>query len=167
MLKIAFSPLLALALVGAGSTGCVPHNPPVVPIPGVTIGHVTQALLVRNATTSPLILLPSLRFPSDPKITLAPGRSQRLEFAVTEEQNVGDNAVSEIVLDETKTSHYLRQPETDLVLRARFGSESRTKEIRIGLGKCLLHEQPPAGGRPVNVNRQPEPGVPFVRLCPE
>jgi hypothetical protein len=134
----------------------------------VTVGNTAgEALLVSNATAAPLILLPSQLHASDPEVTLAPGQSKRLEFAFTEEKNVGDNAVSEIVLDDKRSSHYLRQPETDLVLRARFGSATRAKEIRIGIGKCLLHEQPPAAGHPVKVDRPPVPGVPFVRLCPE
>lgn len=168
MLKIAVSPLIALALFCAGSTGCIKQNPPIKPIENVTVGHTTgEALLVSNATAAPLILLPSQLHAADPEVTLAPGQSKRLDFAVTEEKNKGDNVVSEIVLDDGHSSHYVRQAETDLILRARFGSASRAKEIRIGIGKCLLHEQPPPAGHPVKVDRMPSPGIPFVRLCPE
>ena len=170
MLKTAFSPLIALtlALAFAGTPGCVSQNPPVKPIENITVGHTTgEALLVSNATTAPLILLPSQLHAAYPEVILAPGQSKRLEFALTEEQNKGDNKVSEIVLDDKNSSHYLRQPETDLVLRARFGSARAAKEIRIGIGQCLLHEQPPKGGHPVPVDRMPSPGIPFVRLCPE
>jgi hypothetical protein len=154
MLKTAFSPLIALTLVlaFAGSTGCVSHNPSVKPIPNITVGHTTgEALLVRNATAAPLILLPSQLHAAEPEVVLAPGQSKRLEFALTEEQNKDDPKVSEIVLDEKNSSHYLRQPDTDLVLRARFGSARARKEIRIGIGQCLLHAQAPTGGYPVPV----------------
>ena len=168
MLKTAFTPLIALALVCAGSTGCISQNPSVKPIQNVTVGQTAgEALLVSNATTSALILLPSQLHATDAEVTLAPGQSKRLEFALTEERNVGDNNVSEIVLDDKHSSHYVRQAETDLVLRARFGSARSAKEIRIGIGQCLLHEQPPADGHPVRVDRMPAPGIPFVRLCPE
>ena len=167
MLKFAFSTLIALALIFAGSPGCVSQNPPPKPNPNIPVGHTTgEALLVSNATGAPLILLPSQLHFSDPEVTLAPGQSKRLDFALTEEQNKGDKNVSELVLDDLHSSHYLRQPETDLVLRARFGS-SRTKEIRIAIGQCLLHEQAPPAGHPVKVDRMPSPGIPFVRLCPE
>jgi hypothetical protein len=166
MLKKAASPLIALILVCAGSAGCA-KNPPVKPIDNVTVGHTTgEALVVSNTTAAPLTLLPSQLHATDSEITLAPGQSKRLEFAVTEEKNVDDPAVSEIVLDDKRSSHYLRQPANDLILRARFGS-GRAKEIRIAIGKCLLGEQPPAGGHPVRVDRIPSPGIPFVRLCPE
>ncbi|HYJ06508.1 MAG TPA: hypothetical protein VEX43_15335 [Chthoniobacterales bacterium] len=167
MLKKAVSPLIALVLLCAGPAGCVPVNPPPKPLPGVTVGQTTgEALLVSNATAAPLTLLPSQLHATDPEITLAPGDSRRLEFAVTEEQNVGDTAVSEIILDDKRSSHYLRQPANDLILRARFGS-GRAKEIRIAIGKCLLGQKPPPGGHPVRVDRVPSPGIPFVRLCPE
>lgn len=167
MLKTAVSPLIALALVCAGSTGCVNQNPPIKPIPNVTVGHTTgEALLVSNATAAPLVLLPSQLHAADPEVTLAPGQFRRLEFALTEEKNKGDNIVSELVFDDEHSSHYLRQPETDLVLRVRFGA-GRTKEIRVTIGQCLLHEQAPAGGHPVKVDRLPLPGIPLVRLCPE
>lgn len=113
--------------------------------------------------------LPSCRrscIPRIPRLPWRQGQSKRLEFAVTEEKNVGDNAVSEIVLDDKKSSHYLRQPENDLVVRARFAS-GRAKEIRVAIGKCLLGEKPPLDGHPVRVDRVPSPGIPFVRLCPE
>jgi hypothetical protein len=165
MLKTAVSPLIALILLCAGSAGCIKQNPPVKPIANVTVGHTTgEALLVSNATAAPLILMPSQLHATEPEITLAPGQSKRLEFAVTEEKNVGDNAVSEIVLDDKRSSHYLRQPANDLILRARFGS-GRAKEIRIAIGKCLLGEKPPAGGHSVRVDRMPSPGIPFVQLC--
>jgi hypothetical protein len=167
MLRPGASLLVALVLAGAASTGCVSHNPPVKPIDNVTVGQTAgEALLVSNATAAPLILLPSQLHPSDPEISLAPGESKKLEFALTEEKNQGDNAVSEVILDDKHSSHYLRQPETDLVIRARFGA-GRTKEIRIGIGRCLLHEEVPTGGHPVKVDHAPTPGIPFLRLCPQ
>jgi hypothetical protein len=167
MLRQRAALFIALALVGASSTGCVSHNPPVKPIPNVTVGQTTgEALLVSNATAAPLILLPSQLHPSDPEISLAPGESKKLEFALTEEQNQGDTAVSEVILDDKHSSHYLRQPETDLVIRARFGA-GRIKEIRIAIGRCLLHERVPPAGHPVKVDHVPTAGVPFLRLCPE
>lgn len=167
MLKKAASPLIALVLICAGPAGCIKQNPPIKPIDNVIVGQTTgEALLVSNATAAPLILLPSQLHPADPELTLAPGKSERLEFAVTEEKNVGDTAVSQIILDDKRSSHYLRQPENDLVLRARFGS-GRAKEIRIAIGKCLLGKKPPAGGHPVRVDRMPSAGIPFVSLCPE
>ena len=167
MSKKAASPLIALVLICAGPASCIKQNPQIKPIKNVIVGQTTgEALLVSNATAAPLTLLPSQLHATDPEITLAPGQSKRLEFAVTEEKNVGDNAVSEIVLDDKKSSHYLRQPENDLVLRARFAA-GRAKEIRIAIGKCLLGQKPPPGGHPVRVDRTPSPGIPFVRLCPE
>lgn len=164
--RTAVSPLIALALVCAGSTGCIKQNPPIKPIENVIVGHTTgEALLVSNATAAPLVLLPSQLHASEPEVTLAPGQSKRLEFALTEEKNKGDNIVSEIVLDDKHSSHYLRQPETDLVLRVRFGS-GRPKEIRVAIGQCLLRERPPAAGHPVKVDRLPPPGEALVRLCP-
>jgi hypothetical protein len=168
MLKTFVSPLIAVALFSGGSAGCVSHNPPSRPIPNIVVAHTTgEALLVINATTGRLTLLPSPAYASDPQLVLAPGQSKRLDFILTEEQNRGDNVVSEIVLDAEHSSHYLRQPETDLVLRARFASAIAAKEIRIGIGQCLLQEQPLAGGHPVQINRLPTPGVPFLRLCAE
>jgi hypothetical protein len=167
MLRKSASALIALVLICTGPAGCINQNPPIKTTPNVVIGQTTgEALLVSNATAAPLTLLPSQLHPTDPEITLAPGQSKRLEFAVTEEKNVGDNAVSEIVLDDKKSSHYLRQPENDLVVRARFPS-GRAKEIRVAIGKCLLGEKPPLDGHPVRVDRVPSPGIPFVRLCPE
>lgn len=167
MLKKAASPLIALVLICAGPAGCIKQNPPIKPINNVIVGQTTgEALLVRNATAAPLTLVPSQLHAMDPEITLAPGQSKRLEFAVTEEKNVGDNAVSEIILDDKRSSHYLRQPANDLILRARFAS-GRAKEIRIAIGKCLLGQKPPPGGHPVRVDRMPSPGIPFVHLCPE
>lgn len=168
MLKTAVTPLIALALLCTGSAGCIKQNPPVKPIDNVIVGRTTgEALLVSNVTAAPLTILPSPLHAADPEITLAPGQSKRLEFAVTEEKNVGDNAVSEIILDDRRSSHYLRQPESDLVLRARFGSGRTSKEIRIAIGQCLFRKPAPPGGRPVPVDRMPSPGIPFVRLCPE
>jgi hypothetical protein len=168
MLKTFVSPLIVVALFFGVSPGCVSHNPPVRPIANIVVAHTTgEALLVINATTGPLKLLPFPAHASDPELVLASGQSKRLDFVLTEEQNRGDNAVSEIVLDAEHSSHYLRQPETDLVLRARFASALAAKEIRIGIGRCLLQEQPPAGGHPVQIDRLPTPGVPFLRLCPE
>lgn len=166
MLNRIVSPLIALLLLCAGPAGCIKQNPPIKPKPNVTVGQTTgEALLVSNATAAPLTLLPSQLHPAEPEITLPPGQSKRLDFAVTEEKNVGNNAVSEIILAEG-SSRYLRQPANDLILRARFGS-GRAKEIRIAIGKCLLGRKPPPGGHPVRVDRLPSPGIPFVRLCPE
>lgn len=166
MLKKIVSPLVALILLCAGPAGCISQNRPIEPIKNVIVGHTTgEALLVSNATAAPLTLLPSQLHATEPEITLAPGDSKRLEFALTEEKNEGNNAVSEIILAEG-SSRYLRQPANDLILRARFGS-GRAKEIRIAIGKCLLGQKPPPGGHPVRVDRMPLPGIPFVRLCPE
>ena len=166
MLKPFLSPLVALAMICSGPVGCIQQNPPPQPIKNVTVGHTAgEALLVTNATAQPLVLVPSQLHASDPEITLAPGVSKRLEFAVTKEQNQGDPAVSEIILDDPHTSHYLRQPENDLVLRARFGS-GRAREIRIAIGACVIDEKPPPGGHLIRVDRIPSPGIPFANLCP-
>lgn len=166
MLKPLFSSLVALALICAGPAGCVSKNPPPQPVANITVGHTAgEALLVTNATAQPLILLPSQLHASDREITLAPGASERLPFAVSKEQNQGDSAVSEIILDDANSSHYLRQPENDLVLRARFGS-GRARDIRIAIGVCLFGQKPPSGGHLIRVDRIPSPGIPFANLCP-
>jgi hypothetical protein len=163
MLKRFCSPLAALALVCAG---CVSQNPSVTPIKNVTVGQTTgEALLVTNATAQPLILVPSQLHAADKEITLAPGASERLPFTVTKEQNEGDPNVSEIILDDKRSSHYLRQPENDLILRARFGS-GRAREIRIAIGACLVGQKPPPNGHLIRVDKIPSPGIPFASLCP-
>ena len=167
-MKLRIYDLLGLALLLGGLTACVSHNPPVTPIPNVTIRHtVGEALLVKNVTTAPLTLLPGPEHPSVPEITLSPGQSTALDFSLTQEQNKGDTAVNELVLDAEHSSPYLQQPATDLVIRARFGSSRATKLIPIAIGLCLFDQPVERRRHAVRIDKPPMAGIPFLQLCPE
>ena len=148
--------LLGLALLLGGLTGCLSSNPPVPSIPNVTIRRtVGEALLVKNVTTAPLTLLPGPEHPSVPEITLSPGQSTALDFSLTQEQNKGDTAVNELVLDVKHSSPYLQQPATDLVIRARFGSSRATKLIPVAIGLCLFDEPVERRRHAVRIDKPP------------
>ena len=167
-MKLHIYHLLGLALLLGGLPGCVSQNPPVKPIPNVTIRHtVGEALLIKNATTAPLALLPGPEHPNLPEITLSPGQSTGLDFSLTQEQNKGDTVVSELVLDAGHSSPYVQQPATDLIIRARFGSSRATKLIPIAIGLCLFDEAVERRRHPVRIDKPPMAGIPFLRLCPE
>jgi hypothetical protein len=166
--KVRIYHLLGLALLLGGLTACVSSNPPVTPIPNVTIRHtVGEALLVKNATTAALTLLAGPEHPNLPEITLSPGQSTGLDFSLTQEQNKGDTVVNELVLDAEHSSPYLQQPATDLIIRARFGSSKATKLIPIAIGLCLFDEPAERHKHPVRIDKPPTAGVPFLQLCPE
>jgi hypothetical protein len=159
---------LGLSLLLGGLTACVSQNPRVTPIPNVTIRHtVGEALLVVNSTTAPLRLLPNPDHPNIPEIVLSPGQSTGLDFSLTQEQNKGDSAVNELVLDAEHSSPYLQQPATDLIIRARFGSSGATKLIPIAIGLCLFDEPVERRRHPVRIDKRPMAGIPFLQLCPE
>jgi hypothetical protein len=159
---------LGLALFLGGLSACVSQNPPVTPIPNVTIGRtVGESLLVMNATTAPLTLLPGPEHPNLPEITLSPGQSTGLDFSLTQEQNKGDTVVSELVLDAEHSSPYVQQPATDLIIRARFGSSRATKSIPIAIGLCLFDEPVERRKHAVRIDKPPTAGIPFLQLCPE
>ena len=167
-MKLRIYHLLGLALFLGGLTGCVSQNPPVTPIPNVTIRHtVGEALLVKNVTTAPFTLLPGPEHPSVPEITLSPGQSTALDFSLTQEQNKGDTAVNELVLDAEHSSPYLQQPATDLVIRVRFGASRATKLIPIAIGLCLFDEPVERRRHSVRIDKPPTAGIPFLQLCPE
>ena len=160
--------LLGLALLLGDLAACVSQNPPVTPIPNVTIRRtVGEALLVKNATTAPLTLVPAPEHPNLPQITLSPGQSTGLNFSLTQERNKGDTAVNELVLDAEQSSPYLQQPATDLIIRARFGSSKATKSIPIAIGLCLFDEPVERRRHAVRIDKPPMAGVPFLQLCPE
>lgn len=167
-MKLRIYHLLGLALLLGALPGCVSQNPPVKPIPNVTIRHtVGEALLIKNATTAPLALLPGPEHPNLPEITLSPGQSTGLDFSLTQEQNKGDTVVSELVLDAGHSSPYVQQPATDLIIRARFGSSRATKLIPIAIGLCLFDEPVERRKHAVRIDKPPMAGIPFLRLCPE
>lgn len=167
-MKLRVYHLLGLALLLGGLTACVSTNPPVTPIPNVTVRHtVGEALLVTNATTAPLTLLPGPEHPNLPEKILSPGRSTGLDFSLTQEQNKGDTVVNELVLDAEHSSPYLQQPATDLIIRARFGSSKATKSIPIAIGLCLFDEPVERRKHAVRIDKPPMAGVPFRQLCPE
>ena len=167
-MKLRIYHLLGLALLLGGLTACVSSNPPVTPIPNVTIRHtVGEALLVKNATTAPLALLPGPEHPNLPEITLSPGQSTGLDFSLTQEQNKGDTVVNELVLDAEHSSPYVQQPATDLIIRARFGSSRATKLIPIAIGLCLFDEPVERRKHTVRIDKPPMAGIPFLQLCPE
>lgn len=160
--------LLGLALLLGDLAACVSQNPPVTPISNVTIRRtVGEALLVKNATTAPLTLVPAPEHPNLPQITLSPGQSTGLNFSLTQERNNGDTAVNELVLDAEQSSAYLQQPATDLIIRARFGSSKATKSIPIAIGLCLFEEPVERRRHAVRIDKPPMAGVPFLQLCPE
>jgi hypothetical protein len=166
--KLRIYHLLGLALLLGDLTACVSQNPPVTPIPNVTIRRtVGEALLVKNATTAPVTLLPGPEHPNVPEITLSPGQSTGLNFSLTQEQNKGDTAVNELVLDAEQSSPYLQQPATDLIIRARFGSSKATKSIPIAIGLCLFDEPVKRRRHAVRIDKPPMAGIPFLQLCPE
>ena len=167
-MKLRIYHLLGLALLLGALPGCVSQNPPVKPIPNVTIRHtVGETLLIKNATTAPLALLPGPEHPNLPEITLSPGQSTGLDFSLTQEQNKGDTVVSELVLDAGHSSPYVQQPATDLIIRARFGSSRATKSIPIAIGLCLFDEPVERRRHPVRIDKPPMAGIPFLQLCPE
>ena len=167
-MKLRIYHLRGLALLLCGLTACVSSNPPVTPIPNVTIRHtVGEALLVTNATTAPLTLLAGPEHPNVPEIKLSPGQSTGLDFSLTQEQNKGDTVVNELVLDAEHSSPYVQQPATDLIIRARFGSSRATKLIPIAIGLCLFDEPVERRRHPVRIEKPPTAGIPFVQLCPE
>ncbi len=167
-MKLRIYHLLGLALFLGGLTACVSQNPPVTPIPNVTIRRtVGEALLVKNATTAPLTLLPGPEHPSVPEITLPPGQSTGLNFSLTQEQNKGDTVVSELVLDAEHSSPYVQQQATDLIIRSRFGSSRATKSIPIAIGLCLFDEPVEQRRHSVRIDKPPMAGIPFLQLCPE
>ena len=167
-MKLRIYHLLGVALLLGDLTACVSQNPPVTPIPNVTIRHtVDEALVVKNATTAPLTLVPTPEHPNLPPITLSPGQSTGLNFSLTQEQNRGDTVVNELVLDAEHSSPYLQQPATDLIIRARFGSSKAIKSIPIGMGLCLFDEPVERRRHPVRIDKPPMAGIPFVQLCPE
>ena len=167
-MKLRIYHLLGLALLLGGLTACVSSNPPVKPIPNVTIRHtVGEALLVTNATTAPLTLLAGPEHPNLPEITLSPGQSTGLDFSLTQEQNKGDTVVNELVFDAQHSSPYLQQPATDLIIRARFGSSRATKLVPIAIGLCLFDEPVERRRHPVRIDKPPTAGIPFLQLCPE
>ena len=167
-MKLRIYHLLGLALFLGGLTACVSQNPPVTPIPNVTIRHtVGEALFVKNATTAPLTLLPGPEHPNLPEKILSPGQSTGLDFSLTQEQNKGDTVVNELVLDAEHSSPYLQQPATDLIIRARFGSSKATKSIPIAIGLCLFDEPVERRRHPVRIDKPAMAGIPFVQLCPE
>ena len=167
-MKLRIDHALGLALFLGGLTACVSQNPPVTPIPNVTIRHtVGEALLVKNATAAPITLFPGPEHPNLPEITLSPGQSTGLDFSLTQEQNKGDTAVSELVLDAEHSSPYLQQPATDLIIRARFGSSRATKSIPIAIGLCVFDEPVERRRHLVRIDKPPAAGVPFLQLCPE
>ena len=160
--------LLGLALLLGALTACVSQNPPVTPIPNVTIRHtVGEALVVKNATTAPLTLLPGPEHPNVREIILSPGQWTGLDFSLTQEQNKGDTVVNELVLDAGHSSPYVQQPATDLIIRARFGSSKATKLIPIAIGLCLFDEPVERRRHSVRINKPPMAGIPFLQLCPE
>jgi hypothetical protein len=166
--KLRIYHLLGLSLLLGGLTGCVSSNPPVTPIPNVTIRHtVGEALFVKNATTAPLTLLPGPEHPKLPEITLSPGQSTGLDFSLTQEQNKDDTVVNELVLDAEHSSPYVQQPATDLIIRARFGSSRATKLVPIAIGLCLFDEPVERRRHAVCINKPPTAGIPFLQLCPE
>jgi len=166
--KLRIYHLLGLALLLGALPGCVSQNPPVKPIPNVTIRHtVGEALLVKNATTAPLALLPGPEHPSLPEKTLSPGQSTALKFSLTQEQNKGDTVVNELVLDAEHSSPYVQQPATDLIIRARFGSSRATKSIPIAIGLCLFDEPVERRRHAVRIDKPPMAGILFLQLCPE
>lgn len=167
-MKLRIYHLLGLALLLGGLTACVSTNPPVTPIPNVTIRHtVGEALLVTNATTAPLALLAGPEHPNVPELKLSPGQSTGLDFSLTQEQNKGDTTVSELVLDAEHSSPYVQQPATDLIIRARFGSSKATKSIPIAIGLCLFDEPVERRKHAVRIDKPPMAGVPFLQLCPQ
>ena len=167
-MKLRIYHLLGLALLLGALPGCVSQNPPVKPIPNVTIRHtVGEALLIKNATTAPLALLPGPEHPNLPEITLSLGQSTGLDFSLTQEQNKGDTVVSELVLDAGHSSPYVQQPATDLIIRARFGSSRATKSIPIAIGLCLFDEPVERRRHAVRIDKPPMAGIPFLQLCPE
>ena len=167
-MKLRIYHLLGLALLLGDLTACVSQNPPVTPIPNVTIRRTAgEALLVKNATTAPLTLVPAPEHPNLPQITLSPGQSTGLNFSLTQEQNKGDTAVNELVLDAEQSSPYLQQPATDLIIRARFGSSKATKSIPIAIGLCLFDEPVARRRHAVRIDKPPMAGIPFLQLCPE
>ncbi len=167
-MKLRIYHLLGVALLLGDLTACVSQNPPVTPIPNVAIRRtVGEALLVKNATTAPLTLVPAPEHPNLPQITLSPGQSTGLNFSLTQEQNKGDTAVNELVLDAEQSSPYLQQPATDLIIRARFGSSKATKSIPIAIGLCLFDEPVERRRHAVRIDKPPMAGIPFLQLCPE
>jgi hypothetical protein len=159
--------LLGLALLLGDLTACVSQNPPVTPIPNVTIRRTMgEALLVKNATTAPITIMPAPEHPNVPEKTLSPGQSTALDFSLTQEQNKGDTAVNELVLDAKHSSPYLQQQATDLLIRARFGS-SRAKSIPIAIGLCLFDEPVERRKHAVRIDKPPMAGIPFLQLCPQ
>ena len=167
-MKLRIYHLFCLALLLGGLAACVSTNPPVTPIPNVTIRHtVGEVLLVENATTAPLTLLAGPEHPNLPEKTLSPGQSTALNFSLTQEQNKGDNAVSELVLDAKNSSSYVQQQATDLIIRARFCSSKATKSIQIAIGLCVFNEPVERRRHPVRIDKPPMAGVPFLQLCPE
>jgi hypothetical protein len=97
---------------------------------------------------------------------LSPGQSTGLNFSLTQEQNKGDTAVNELVLDAEQSSPYLQQPATDLIIRARFGSSKATKSIPIAIGLCLFDEPVERRRHAVRIDKPPMAGIPFLQLCP-
>lgn len=167
-MKLRIYYLLGLALLLGDLTACVSQNPPVTPIPNVTIRRtVGEALLVKNATTAPLTFLPRPEHPNFPEKTLSPGQSTALDFSLTQEQNKGDTVVNELVLDAEHSSAYVQQQATDLIIRARFGSSKATKSIPIAIGLCLFDEPAERRRHSVRIDKPPMAGIPFLRLCPE
>lgn len=167
-MKLRIYHLLGLALLLGDLAACVSQNPPVPSIPNVTIRRtVGESLLVKNATTAPLTLLPGPEHPNVPEKTLSPGQSTALDFSLTQEQNKGDTVVNELVLDANHSSAYVRQEATDLIIRARFGSSKATKSIPIAIGLCLFDEPVERRTHAVRIDKPPMAGIPFLQLCPE
>ena len=167
-MKLHIYQMLGLALLLRGLTACVSSNPPVPATPNVTIRHtVGEALLVKNATTAPLALLPGPEHPNLSEKALSPGQSTALDFSLTQEQNKGDTVVNELVLDAEHSSPYVQQQATDLIIRARFGSSRATKLIAIAIGLCLFDEPVERRRHPVRIDKPPMAGIPFLQLCPE
>jgi hypothetical protein len=165
--KLRIYHLVVLALLLGDFTACVSQNPPVPTIPNVTIRRTAgEALLVKNATTAPLTLVPGPEHSNLPEKTLSPGQSTALDFSLTQEQNKGDTVVSELVLDAKQSSPYVQQQATDLIIRARFGS-SRVKSIAIAIGLCLFDEPVERRKHAVRIDKPPMAGIPFLQLCPQ
>ena len=57
--------------------------------------------------------------------------------------------------------------DTDLIIRARFGSSRATKLVPIAIGLCLFDEPVERRKHAVRIDKPPMAGIPFLQLCPE
>lgn len=151
-----------LALLMAVAAGCATK---VTTFPNKEIARAQGALLIQNATNAAIVLVP----PADdvagtPEVTLQPGQDHRLEFTLSLQQNIGSSS-REVLLVRDASSRLLTQSGIDLLVRAKFGSNSE-RGLRIKTGDCLFGESPPRREFPVTLRGPPLAGVPVESLCP-